>query len=116
MAKLVYIASPYTKGDAVLNIRRSIHFAEQIRELGYVPECPLLSHLWHMISPHDYEYWMSLCLDKLEHCDILVRLMGDSPGADREVEHARKMGITVYYGWLEFVKGENIEQNTESDL
>ena len=110
MGKLVYIASPYTFGDLAVNVRRQIFNAEYIRDAGFVPEVPLLSHFWHMISPHNYEYWMQLDLDKLEHCDCLVRLSGESKGADREVEYAKKLGIPVYYSVLDMIKAERYEE------
>ena len=36
-----------------------------------------------------------LDLRLVERCDVLVRLPGDSAGADREVAHARRRGIPV---------------------
>lgn len=84
----VYIASPYTIGDNALNVRASLEAAEKLIALGYVPYAPLLTHFWHMMFPHEPEYWYEYDLHWVDACDALLRLPGKSHGADREVEHA----------------------------
>ena len=44
-----------------------------------------------------YEQWMKLDLAWLDKCDALLRLPGESPGSDREVDAAKERGIPVYY-------------------
>jgi len=102
MKKLVYIASPYTLGDPVLNVRTQIDAAEKVTELGFLPYIPLLNHLWHIASPHDYQYWIDAGIEWVRHCDILLRLPGDSKGADAEVQLAAELGIPVIYGLHNF--------------
>lgn len=97
MNKTVYIASPYTKGDIAVNIRNSIFEAEKLVKYGFIPFTPLLTHFWHIISPHDYEYWMDMDLVWILKCDYLLRMSGESKGADREVEWAGQHNIPVYY-------------------
>ena len=80
-----------------MNVRRSIETADELRALGFLPFCPLLSHFWHISFPHDYEYWMKMCLEWLEKCDGVLRLPGESSGADREKAHALKLGIPVFF-------------------
>ena len=63
---------------------------------GWAPYIPHLSFYWHTLYPHDYEVWMKLDLSWIERCDVLLRLPGLSKGADREVEHAIKLGVPVY--------------------
>ena len=93
----VYIAGPYTNGDPVLNIQRVIRAAELVRHYGHLPFVPHLSHLWHLCSPHDYEYWMEMCLEWVAECDCLIRLPGESEGADREYLRAKALGIPTYW-------------------
>jgi len=95
--KFVYVASPYTKGDIAVNVRTNIEAANRLADAGYVPFAPLLSHFWHMLFPRPYEFWCRQDLAWLERCDALVRLPGESSGADAEVEYAQKLGIPVYY-------------------
>lgn len=92
----VYIAGPYTKGDKLDNVRRAIDAATIVLALGHFPYIPHLTHYWDERHPHDYETWMELDFAYLDVCDVLIRLSGESPGADREVEQARAKGIRVF--------------------
>jgi len=92
----VYIAGPYTKGDVAQNVRRAVLAADRLAQAGLVPYIPHLTHLWHLISPHPYEFWLEQTANWVQSCDILLRLPGESDGADQEVELAWKLGIPVY--------------------
>lgn len=100
----VYISSPYTLGDVAQNVRRQFEISEQLVELGFLPFAPLYTHFWHMIYPHEYEYWMRLDLEWVKQCDCVLRLPGESAGADREVAYAEKVGIPVVYSIEELVE------------
>lgn len=93
---ILYIAGPYSGGDVVLNVRKAISIASVARSRGWLPFCPHLSHLWHMVDPHHYQYWIDMGLEWLELADALYRMVGDSPGADIEVAAAEARGIPVY--------------------
>ena len=43
-----------------------------------------------------YERWLEYDMEWLTACDALVRLPGESKGADREVARAKELGIEVY--------------------
>jgi hypothetical protein len=92
----VYISGPYTLGDKSKNIARALFAAEAVVEEGHAPYVPHLSHMWHLLRPHPYEYWMKLDLAWLSQCDCLIRIPGESPGADGEVAKAEELGIPVY--------------------
>ena len=94
--KYVYVASPYTLGDVGENVRANIDAAEKLANADYVPFVPLLSHFWHMIHWHDYQFWIDQTMAWLEKCDAVVRLPGISQGADAEVERAKELGIPVF--------------------
>ncbi len=93
----IYIASPYTKGDVAVNVRTSILAAEQVRAKGHLPFAPLLSHFWHCMSPYEYEYWIAMDLEWALACDAILRLPGESSGADGEVALCKYWGKTIYY-------------------
>jgi len=93
----VYIASPYSKGDHATNVSRSIDCADKLIDEGFAPFNPLLYHFHHQLHPRPYEDWMMLDIEWLWFCDALLRLHGESPGADREVEYARDNSIPVFY-------------------
>ena len=92
----VYVAGPLTKGDQLLNIRSAVEAGDRIQDAGHTVFIPHLSAQWHMLRPHGYEWWMRWCMDWLGVCDVLLRLPGESSGADREVERARELGIEVF--------------------
>lgn len=97
--KSVYIASPYTKpeGKQLQNTEKSFDVASELIDLGFIPYAPLWSHYLHERHPKNWETWMELDLYWLEKCDCLLRLPGESKGADIEVEHAHEKGIPVFY-------------------
>lgn len=96
--KAIYIASPYTKGDVAVNVRTQIDAWDDLVSMGWAPFAPLYSHFQHIVHPRSYEDWMRQDLFWIRRCDALVRLPGESSGADREVALARELGIPVYLG------------------
>ena len=100
----VYIAGPYTHGDVAENVREAIVKAHDLLDLGYAPFCPHLSHFLHLHRPRRYMEWMILDLQWLRVSDVILRLPGDSPGADTEEELARQEGIPVVYTVAELVE------------
>jgi hypothetical protein len=97
----VFISSPYTLGDTAVNVKRQLDTADQLISLGYAPFCPLLSHFQHMAHPRPYEYWTRLDMEWLAVCDCVLRLPGESKGADAEVKFAQEIGKPVYYSIAE---------------
>lgn len=75
--KRVYVAGPYTKGDQAINVANAIAAANKLVDAGFAPFCPLL------------------------------RLPGESTGADDEVIHAQRLGITVYHDIDELIRAES---------
>ena len=49
-----------------------------------------------MQKERDWTIWMAIDLELLSKCDALIRLPGDSKGADIEVDYAMANGIPVY--------------------
>ena len=98
----IYIASPYTSSPKE-NTLKVLEVADRLLELGCIPIVPHLTHWWHEISPHKREVWLEIGLAQLEGCDVVLRLEGESPGADAEVEYARELGIPVW-AWSEICR------------
>jgi len=80
----VYIAAPYTEGDRSENVRRAIDAATRVLDAGHEPWCPLLSHFWDLIHPRPWEVWMRLDLAWIECAEAVIRIPGESKGADIE--------------------------------
>ena len=92
----VYIAGPYTKGDPVVNTRRAISAGEAVQARGHTPFIPHLTLFWHLVYEHEAQFWYDYDLEWLAVCNALIRLPGDSLGADKEVDRAKELGIPVY--------------------
>lgn len=93
----VYIAGPYSKGDQAMNVREAIHMADVLIERHYCPYVPHLTHFWHFLSPKPYEFWLEYDAAWVLQCDAVLRLPGESSGADREVTLAGHADIPVAY-------------------
>jgi hypothetical protein len=105
--KLVYIASPYSNGDPEANVRRQIDAAETLMLYGFCPVVPLYSHYHNLIYQHPYYEWMAIDFAKLEKCDAVLRLPGESAGADEECERAKVLKIPIYYSLSRLVEKES---------
>ena len=105
--KHVYVAGPMSKGPLIDHVRHALAAADRIIAAGGAPYLPQLSVFHELVSPHEYETWLELDFAWIERCDALLRLAGESMGADREVKHARSIGKQVFLdvaallAWLE---------------
>jgi len=95
--KYIYIAAPYTIPDPIENTHKACKIADELVKKGYVPVIPHLSFVWHLISPKETQFWYDYTMDLMKLCDAVLRVEGESMGADREVEMAQKIGMKVYY-------------------
>lgn len=103
---LILIAGPYRSGtggdpDAIArNLERLEAAAAPIYALGHVPmigewvALPILRGFDTASGDGDVMYETARRL--LQHCDAVLRLPGESSGADTDVAIARERGIPVY--------------------
>lgn len=92
----VYIAGPITIGDTHRHVHVAMGTWRWLFDRGCTPICPHWSALQQMAFPMDLDRWLEYDLRLLSACDALLRLPGESKGADREVEFARDHGIPVF--------------------
>lgn len=108
MKPVVYIASPYTKGDPAINTHFQCKVFDQMMTDGIVwPVVPLWTHFQHLLFPRNYQDWIAYDLAMLERYDACVRLAAEVPalgykvvessGADGEVAAFLQMGKPVFY-------------------
>ena len=75
----------------------------ELVEMGLSPLLPQLTEFIEIECgirlPH--ATWMDLDMPWVEASDIVLRLPGDSAGADIEVAHARRHGIPVVFSFAE---------------
>jgi hypothetical protein len=115
----VYIAGPITKGNLGLNINNATDAFWELLRAGFAPLCPHWSafaggivdtHIGPMAKaerlPCDstHEDWMGLDLPWVAVSDCVLRLPGESAGADIEVEEARKENIPVFLTVEEIIR------------
>lgn len=93
----VYVASPYTIGDVAVNVKRQMDITNELYKYGFNVFWPLHSHFQHIVYPMPYEHWTKIDLDWIDACDCLLRLDGESKGADSECEYAFDKGVLVFY-------------------
>lgn len=93
----VYIAGPYTKPDPLSNTSVALHAANWLLQKGYVPFVPHLTLIWDFFSPKTCWEWLDYDNHWLPLCHVVLRLPGESSGADEEVKLAEKLGIPVFH-------------------
>lgn len=102
MRQRIYISGPISRGCLQANIDRAREAAMQLIDAGYAPLCPQLTCFLesnepsvHAGFPHDT--WMEVDYPWVAASDALIRLPGESRGADREVAWANTHGVPVYF-------------------
>lgn len=116
MRKRIYIATPISVGDLCENVNRATEAFLKLVKAGYSPFNPALSvyskpAVFHdcpcydrvvvcqaTVSGHPdltHEDWMQVDLSWVSVSDAVLRLPGESKGADREVALATELGILV---------------------
>jgi hypothetical protein len=94
--KHLYLAGPYTRPDPIVNTNAAIRLATKLFERHlFIPHVPHLTLLWHMVTPRPIDFWYLLDTHHLSICQAVMRLPGDSTGADREMEAAYDFGLEV---------------------
>lgn len=105
---IVYIASPYTRGDVAINTFFQCKVFNQLLDDKKVwPIAPLWSHFQHTVFPRKYEDWIEYDQALLRLYDACLRVNPDFPqwdyketqssGADNEVKTFQELGKPVFY-------------------
>lgn len=116
--KVVYISSPYSLGNVEQNVLTQLDTSDVLISLGYCPYTPLLCHFQDMHKSRTYEEWMNIDLEFVKRSDVVLRLPGESKGADKEVALAKELGIPVVYSLTELQsqhQGESSERTKVAD-
>ena len=107
---LVLIAGPYRSGTdgeparMAANLARLEEAAWPVFEAGHVPmigewvALPVLRSAGATVDDPLAEDVLYTTAERLlQHCDAVLRLPGDSTGADQDVAIARERGLPVYF-------------------
>ena len=114
---LIYIAGPYTgstRKEIDQNVNRAIDVGIEIFRKGHFPYIPHLTDLVDKrakeigtdMSWHDFMSWDSPWISV---CDAMLYL-GESKGANLELEEAKRLGKEIFYSSLEIPERE-LQQN-----
>ena len=112
MNRRIYVAGPMTKGDFWANVHAAIDAAQALRERGWFPHVPHFYAYWNARHERPYEDWLAQDFCWLEACEAIVRLPGDSAGADREVAYAQRLGMPVFYRLESVPNAEAMDRRT----
>ena len=102
----VYVAGPYSGDDHQKVVQNTIRATcegccvMEHGHLAYVPHCatfPIDNALIENGISIDYETWISHCFSIIARWADVVYKFASSPGADREEEYAKSLGIPVIY-------------------
>lgn len=116
---VIYIAGPIRKGSLLNNVRQADNAMGALMRAGFSPINPMLSvyagcatddqntlatfGVWAPADPHaklegiTASDWLSMDLALVGVSDAVLRLPGESVGADGEVAHAKAKGIPVFH-------------------
>ena len=98
MRKRIYIAGPMTKGDRIANLQQALHAYRALIEKGFAPLCPqLTTFVEGMLPQFTHDEWLAIDLSWVAVADALIRLPGESTGADAEVAQAKRCCVPVYH-------------------
>ncbi len=111
--RMVYLAGPISRGDLAHNINQANAAFRALADAGFAPLCPQWSCFsgGALVAPTSGEVyamasatgngmshaaWLAVDLVFVERSDAVLRLPGDSTGADMETAHARRCGVPVF--------------------
>ena len=108
----VYIAGPYSS-DPVQGTRDAITAGNNVLLSGDTPFIPHLTMFWDLLRPQPYETWLAYDMEWLRCCDALIRLAGESSGADLEEAEALKLGLRIFHGMGDYWEMKDMEEINE---
>lgn len=103
MRTRVYIAGPMSRGDRIANLAAALTAYRELVALGYSPMAPQLSYFIAEVIPQTHAEWLDIDIPWVSVADAVLRLPGESEGADEETEAANYFDVPVYHSLAELV-------------
>ena len=97
MRPRIYISGPITLGDAKHNFQQAAEAQRRLLIEGFAPWNPMLTMLLDYAEEIPHAVWVDADLPWIEAAKAVLRLPGESVGADAEVAFARSKDVLVYY-------------------
>ena len=114
MRVTVYISGPITLGDWEHNLKQSLDAQRTLIDAGFAPMNPMLTGLIPWANEVSHEAWIDVDLPWVHNADCVLRLDGESAGADEEVSWALTVGIPVFYSIADLIHHWN--EMTEEEV
>jgi hypothetical protein len=137
---LAYVAGPISSGDLTENIRRAHDAGVRLMKAGLSVIVPHGTCFWGSLvqptvggqppagtdrgfvpevlpSGTKQEDWYGMDLPIVERCDCVLRLPGESTGADTETAHAAKHNVPVFHSvgalltWADWESGVAVTED-----
>ena len=94
-----YLSCPITKGIRTENFARACNTQAALMDKGFAVLNPALSMLHPDAWTIPHAVWIENDLPWVSVCDVVLRLPGESAGADEETRFAESQGIPVFTRW-----------------
>lgn len=105
--KRIYISGPITKGNRNHNYFQALEAESELMRRKFAPLNPMqtmvLPFAWDGQFTH--EQWLARDFAWIEVSDAVLRLPGESAGADAECDYAESIGVPIF---------ESIDELTEA--
>ncbi len=99
----IFIAGPYGDTNPPEVIEQNIENADEVAKLlvlaGHIPFCPhkMTAH-WERDDRLEEKHWIGVDMDYLcTWADAILRIPGESRGADDEIRKALSLGLRVFF-------------------
>jgi len=101
MRPKVYLSGPITKGDRDANFRQAADAHKALMAAGFAVLNPMLTMRLPGAFAIEHDTWIANDLPWVAVADAVLRLPGESKGADIECEHALIHGVPVFHDAVE---------------
>lgn len=99
----VFISGPLS-GDPEKNLAAAKEACKRLVIEGFAPFCPHLSWYVDPGSKLGYDKWINIDLEFLKDCHVMLRLPGESKGAEIEENYAHLWEKPIFYDIDSLVK------------
>lgn len=93
---LIYISGPITRGDKIHNHHQAILAHRELIKLGFSVINPMVSMTYEWNSEIPHEAWLENDLPHVAAAEAVLRLPGESLGAEMECLYAEECGVPIY--------------------
>lgn len=104
MRPKIYLSGPITKGDREANFTQACDMQRLLMARGMAVLNPMLSMKMPGAWDIDHVAWIDNDLPWVSAADAVLRLPGESTGADVETAHAMAHGVPVFTSAFDLIE------------